>query len=293
MRILSGEEELLGEECAAQRSPSEVSPVDDSGEESKESGYESEDSGPDEWVQTSIRVGEIAMHDFLGMGTVLAIGATQDVAEGMLRGDATFDSLGLAADKVRFKFTKRERVPGTGPKRFIEKETVRDVCADALTPAVTNDPTVEEESPNTFNTMAEAASSSGAFTHGLAGPELAAHERKRKVLNLKDAPVCGHNKQGRKTKEPNVTPEARISQFPNQSLRVDNGKLCCVACGTDRSLRLSSLKIHLDSGAHTDKLEKYRESLEDDGDISALVTRFFEQNPPEGASLPSDTHLYR
>ena len=122
-----------------------------------------------------------------------------------------------------------------------------DVCADALTPAVTNDPTVEEESQNTFNTMAEAASSSGAFTHGLAGPELAAHERKRKVLNLKDDPVRGHNKQGRKTKEPNVTPEARISQFPNQSLRVDNGKLFCVACGTDRSLRLTSLKIHLDS----------------------------------------------
>ena len=279
----------------ADRNIMDVDESTDNGTEDEEGeeGEESEESEESDGDLSHLRVGKTAVHDFLGQGTVLAIGSTEDVAEGVLRGDTTFDSLGLAPDKVRFKFTKRERVEGRGPKRYIDKETVRDVFADALKPVATDHRTVEEETTNAFSTMAEAASSSNAFTHGLEGPELAAHERKRKVSKLKDAPVRGHNKQGRKTKEPNIEPEARVTQFPNQSLCVDNGKLFCAACGTERSLRLSSLKTHLESDMHKEKLKTHNESLEGDGDIAALVTRFFDQNPVEGNTLPTDTHVYR
>lgn len=95
------------------------------------------------------------------MGTVLAIGSTKEVADGVLRGDATFESLGLTPDKVRFKFMKKERVPGRGPARYKESETIRNVTADALQRVAREaggSGEEEQESPGgAFATMAEAA----------------------------------------------------------------------------------------------------------------------------------------
>ena len=57
---------------------------------------------------------------------------TEEVCEGVLKGGATFDSLQLPADKVLFKFTKRERVQQRGPKKYENVEVLRPVFADAL-----------------------------------------------------------------------------------------------------------------------------------------------------------------
>eukprot|EP00966_Prymnesium_polylepis_P082747 1915997-Prymnesium_polylepis.1 len=65
-----------------------------------------------------------------------------------------------------------------------------------------------------FSAMGQAASQSNAFTHGMEGPELAAHERKRKAERLKEAPVRGRNTADRKTKEPAIEPQARVDAFP-------------------------------------------------------------------------------
>ena len=167
----------------------------------------------DECDDILLRVGEPAKHDLLGNGTVLAIGATMEVSAGVLQDGATFESLDLPMNKVLFKFTKREKVPGSR-STYKDVEKRRQVFADALTPlapeaADDQDADSDAFDPTAFDAMAWAArrGQKHAFTHGLSGPELAAHERKRKVSHLKDAPVRGHNKEGRKTKEPNVSPQ--------------------------------------------------------------------------------------
>ena len=247
----------------------------------------------------ALRVGEPARHDFLGMGTVLAIGSTKEVADGVLRGDATFESLGLTPDKVRFKFMKKERVPGRGPARYKDIETIRNVTADALQRVAREaggSGEEEQESPGgAFATMAEAATTPHAFTHGFDAPALAAHERKRKLHALKDAKVRGRNRKGRTTKEPNIAPEARIAEFPSDSLfKNEKGQLHCKACGLELSLRLGSLRSHLNSAAHKQKHKAHVESLVDDGDLTGWVTRHFEQNADaQGHTLPSDVHVYR
>ena len=249
------------------------------------------------YVPTALQLGNPATLDFFGTGTVVAIGATKEVSEGIIKDGASFDSLALPAEKVLFKFTKRERVAGRGPARYKSVETLRPVFADALTllvPATTRGSADEEEESSTaFGEMAEAAANPRAFTHGLTGPELAAHERKRKVLRLKTAPVRGHNTQGRTTKEPAIAPDARIAAFPDQSLCVESGKLFCAACHFFPSTRASSLKTHLGSKEHQLKLQKNVEALKVDDTIRGLVTRFFEENHVEGATLPTDTHVYR
>eukprot|EP00966_Prymnesium_polylepis_P325613 7381586-Prymnesium_polylepis.1 len=137
-----------------------------------------------------LRAGEKATHDLLGEGTIIAIGSTQQVAEGVLTGGAAFESLNLAGDKIRFIFTKRERVSGTGPKRYVDKEVTRDVFADALTVTPLEPATASGSAgpSSAFETMTTAAAGAHAFTHGLDDVEMAAHERKRKVSKLKDAP---------------------------------------------------------------------------------------------------------
>ena len=264
-----------------------------------------EADGEEDWPEEeeddlplALHLGESSTHDLLGVGVVVAIGSTQEVSDGILLGSATFDSLELPADKVLFRFLKRVRVQGRGPARFKDVETLRAVFADALTPlgSATADGASEDkedDSQTAFGAMAEAASGSHAFTHGLTGPELAIHERKRKVMLLKDAPVRGHNKHMRTTKEPAIAPEARVTAFPNQSLCVDNGRLFCMACKFAPSLRLSTLKIHMGSNEHSKKLALHLASSVDDDDIATLVTRFFEENPVKGASLPTDAHVYR
>ena len=85
-----------------------------------------------------------------------------------------------------------------------------------------------------------------------------------------------------------------MEAFPNQSLAVENGKLRCKACKYDCSLRLSSLKTHLSSVAHKEKVEKYFDSLVDDDDLAGLITCFYEKNPDtQGATVATDTHVYR
>jgi hypothetical protein len=181
----------------------------------------------------------------------------------------------------------------------VDKEGTRDVFADALTPLEPATASGSAGPSSAFETMTTAAAGAHAFTHGLDDVEMAAHERKRKVSKLKDAPVRGRNMQGRKTKEPAIDPAKRVDQFPNESLEVTPGdKLFCRACKTERSIRLSSLNAHLASDAHKAKLKVHFEALDGDEDLTALVTHFFENHPelgtsPEGATLAKETHVYR
>ena len=181
-----------------------------------------------------LRVGELASHDFLGEGTVLAIGSA--LAIGFESGDLE------PADKVRFKFIKRERVHGRGPARYTDVIKIRDVLADALTPLgrETSSGTagVEEEPTTTYDAMVEAAARPRAFTHGLDGPELAAHERKRKAARLQDAPVRGHNKQGNKTTRSQLLPLRSVLQHSQIRVSVSSLASCSVLLA-----RLSGLAV--------------------------------------------------
>ena len=148
-------------------------------------------------MEEPIQVGGYAKHSFLGIGIIVAIGSSKEVADGVLQGDATFESLGLAADRVRFKFIRKMRRQGRGPKTFLDVETFRDIDAKSLTPVPNpnDDPamqTDELEPRSVFHAMSEGVScNTNAFTHGMMEPELAKHERQRKKNNLKRAAVRG------------------------------------------------------------------------------------------------------
>lgn len=280
------------------------------GEESAGEESAGEDGNPlaaEAELYLRLRINGPAKHDLLGPGIVLAISETEEVAEGVLSPGAKFASLELANNKVLFQFTRRVRVAGRGPARYQQVVTTRHVFQDALTPidperrdalsprGLPEEPAVgSRPCVNAFESMLNASSSSTAFTHGLDGPELAAHERRRKQARLKDAPVRGRNKVQRKTKEPKLNPEERILAFPNQSLCKVDGKLHCLACKTDRSLRLSSLRTHLDSDEHKRKLAAHNDALAGDADIGRLIGSFFEKHPDvEGQTLSQEVHMYR
>jgi hypothetical protein len=292
--------ELLGAASAA-RADSEVQqgavsggPPSDSESSSEDEDEDDLDDSPggDEPFTTPVwglRPGP-AKHDLLGAGTIIAIHDSEQTLSGI-----TVAFSAQNAGKVLFKWSAKEGRQWKEKQRWVFADACeQEQSAQAASGSANASADEDDHHPTAFDEMLQGAAQPRAFTQGLTEPELAAHERKRKVTRLKEAPVRGRNKLGRKTKEPVIAPLIRVEAFPNQSLAVENGKLRCKACKYDCSLRKSSLKAHLSSVAHKEKLEKYFDSLVDDDDLAGLITRFYEKNPDtQGATVATDTHVYR
>ena len=119
----------------------------------------------------------------------------------------------------------RSRRSCPGKKKQAATKT-RPVFADALEPIKR----METPGPSAFEEMSTASTAPRAFSQGMAAPELATHERKRKAARIKGrtggsrAPVRGPNKATNKTKEPKLDPQVRVDNSPTRVLTLKKAK---------------------------------------------------------------------
>ncbi|KAK3287915.1 hypothetical protein CYMTET_4593 [Cymbomonas tetramitiformis] len=103
---------------------------------------------------------------------------------------------------------------------------------------------------------------------------------------------CGGG--ARTTKEPKIEPSKRITQFPNQCLRVSAGKLFCGCCKETLSLLKQSVKIHVLSAKHLGAKEKFLLQRQDDDHVRDVLVEYFKEHDDEAtANLDPEVHLYR
>ena len=145
-----------------------------------------------------------AKHDLLGPGTIIVIHDSEKTLDGV---EIAFDS--NHAGKVLFKFKKKEGRKTVEKQRWVFADACERVREETGGSSSAHGSGLTAQ-PDAFEEMAQSATSARAFTQGMDTVELAAHERRRKLQNLKDAPVQGHNKSGRQTKEPKVDPQERV-----------------------------------------------------------------------------------
>jgi hypothetical protein len=220
---------------------------------------------------------------------VLACASTERVMQGV---KVTFEP--MHAGKVLFRFVKVVK----HKKQTVERWVFEDALTSVQQPTDGAEETGGGAGPSgtsAFDEMQEHARATNAFTQGMSAPELAAHERKRKAQNLKDAPTRGRNQAERKTAEPKVDPAVRVAEFPNHTLCVQDGKLYCRACTKDLSLRKGTVDSHCNkSKTHKENMEKYVATLSDDDQIRILISQHFETHPDAvQRTVPPDVHVYR
>lgn len=109
-------------------------------------------------------------------------------------------------------------------------------------------------------------------------PELAAHERKRK---LKVKPAAGsRRKHGvRQTQETKVPLHDRVTQFQGHSLVVEHGVLFCKACKFSPPNKSQSIKTHIFSPAHTAKLELWLRRRANDSKLAETLVDWAKEHP--------------
>ena len=132
-------------------------------------------------------------------------------------------------------------------------------------------------------------------------PELAEHERGRK-LQSKAATVGTGTAWGvggtHKTVATKVPLEQRAEAFPDQSLVVSttpNGKvLFCRCCPKEIENILGTIKVHVASEKHKDKLVKWMEKNRTDDEVKEFLEQYFQEHSDEKtASLSKEVQLYR
>ena len=138
-------------------------------------------------------------------------------------------------------------------------------------------------------------------------PELAAHERDRKLpmkkpLATKEVQRRGRQKEACQTKESNVPVEKRIEEFPGHSLAKDpqTGKLRCLACKVNIENIKSTINTHCSMGTeekpstHAKKLLKWRTTVSGDAALKEDLVAYFRDHPEEAkGTKDQDALLYR
>ena len=275
--------------------------VDPLGEEDEDEDDEDEEDGEDEDVEepASLEVGSACNHDLLGDGVILAIGATGCVVDGLLGPDEDFSTLNLGTDQVLFQFLKRE-IYGRNGRSWRTVDKKRPVFAVNVKPLALDASPAQGGGTTAFESMAAASLETDAFTAGLTAPELAAHERKRKILLMTTANkrgARGRNKAMRKTPEPKLEASVRIKEFPHHSLQEDPSGptgLFCACCKKDISKRLVAIKAHVNGAEHNKKLILYEEARQTDKSLADIITDFFETNPDVAmGTVNTDTQVFR
>lgn len=237
-----------------------------------------------------LMVGGFAIHDTLGNGAKGRVLAINDTKEALAEVSEEVQFFDHNRGKAYFEF---KSTLNRGKARL----TRRWVIIDNLTPVRFQDEEATsstDATPSAFEIMRESASSDNAFTEGMTEPELAAHHRKRKLAKLKAAPVRGHNKQGRTTAEPNITPAERVAELPDRGLQVRLGKLYCSCCNVEIGLRMSTIKTHVSSGSHLKKLEEKAAKTVADQEIADVLHRHYETvEDAAGKQIPESSNIFR
>ena len=90
-----------------------------------------------------------------------------------------------------------------------------------------------------------------------------------------------------------VTSSQREREYPNESLTVSCGKLFCLACREDLSLKLIVISNHIKSRKHSQGKEKLKVNEARERDIAHALKAHKTATHLEYETLPMDQQVYR
>ena len=141
----------------------------------------------------------------------------------------------------------------------------------------------------------------GVDTDGDGIPELAAHERGRKLPHKREATGKGTAWSAggvHKTPATKVPLQKRVDDFPDQSLTIastPNGKvLFCRCCPKEIENILGTIKTHVTADRHKEKMVKWMERNKSDVEVKDFLEQYFQDHPNEKTvTLSPEVQLYR
>ena len=223
--------------------------------------------------------------------------------------DVYFIRLGNAADFVnsnRAKITYSKVMDGRKRKKEIKERWVLPGTLKLPPPGEAEETIAspDESGRRTSPRIAERRMGRGGET-GSAGPELAAHERVRKLPQKQpsETPYGSKAVSEYKTKESEKTVEQRIAEFPNHSLCKNpmNQNLRCAACSKDIRNKCSTITDHTrletrpgQPSQHALKLKAWLERGGEDAVTKANLVAYYRDHPNEHVpATEADELLYR
>ena len=141
-----------------------------------------------------------------------------------------------------------------------------------------------------------ASSSSASILDRLKPPQKSDLARKRKIERPKTTGADKKRKSGASnlTDPKTVSPADRVKQFPGECLEVKHGKLFCVACREELSLKKSTVKNHLYSGnKHQDAKDRLAKKEARERDIADSLVAYDKAEQPAGTSVSMAERVYR
>lgn len=134
-------------------------------------------------------------------------------------------------------------------------------------------------------TLNMSSTSNGKATAAGAAPaaevELAEHERERAKKRKAPEGPRGRSKAARTSWEPKVKHDARLTEFPEQGLKISAGKLYCRPCAVTLPNIKSSIAHHVATNKHKVKLETFEKQLKADKDLRSELCDYYEANSDE------------
>ena len=123
-------------------------------------------------------------------------------------------------------------------------------------------------------------------------PKAAEISRKRKV---RANPPRGKKRScSRSLCDPkSITPVQRVKEHPSEALSISNGKLFCVACREELSLKANVVKNHLKSDKHKKGKRKLESKDARERDIVTALQKHNQTSHLEGETLPIEQQVYR
>lgn len=115
--------------------------------------------------------------------------------------------------------------------------------------------------------------------------------RKRK---LQTNPPKGRKRgKGEVAAEPSVSPSERVREFPEEKLSNVMGKLFCIACRENLSVKKSVISQHIKSAKHNAGKARMAMKEKKERDIADMLSKYDNTVHPVGETLSESVRVYR
>ena len=174
-----------------------------------------------------------------------------------------------------------------------EDSTVNDTPSPSSCNVSTDGDRSRSMTPSTTSTS---NCSSSVFTTTLARlrrPTSAEISRKRKTSHNRPPKGKKRSKGSGRNNPKSVTPQHRVTKYPNQCLTVSNGKLFCLACREEISLKTSIISNHVKSVKHNSGKKALQSKQKKDMELVQTLRSYDASENPCGKMLPDQQRIYR
>ena len=150
----------------------------------------------------------------------------------------------------------------------------------------------EEESSSSVSGIPADKSKVVALLSRLKPPQPSDLARKRKTAC--SAPKGMKKSKGSTSAEPkSINPQQRLRQFPSEPLIVSNRRLFCNTYREQLSMKMSSLKNHIQSSKHKDGVKRLKSKEAREKNIAEALKAHNHDAHLKGESLPENHQVYR